>query len=90
MNLPNNLEIKGNLPNNPLAELLVEIAEIRLNGSLRVSSDAQKIVIYFDAGEAVFAVSNARQHRLFEILLQTEKITKDQLLTVPDFTNDST
>jgi len=88
MNSPNNLEIKGNLQDNPLAELLVEMAEIKLNGSLRVSNHAQKIVIYFDAGETVFAVSNARQHRLFEMLLQTAKVTKDQLLSVPDFTSD--
>ena len=83
-----NLEIKGNLREHPLAELLVEISKLRLNGSLRIERETQKIVIYFDAGDVVFAVSNARQHRLYEILLRENTINKEQLLAVVDFTND--
>lgn len=83
-----NLETKGNLRANPLAELLTEISQNKLNGSLRLSNEAQKIAVYFDAGETVFAVSNARQHRLFERLLQAGKLTKEQLVIIPEFTND--
>lgn len=88
MTAPNNLELKGNLREHSFAELLCEISQAKLNGSLRVSSGAQKAVVYFDAGEAVFAVSNARAFRLFELVLRDEKITKQQLLAISDFTND--
>ncbi len=88
MDSQNNLETQGNLRAHPLAELLGEISKIRLNGSLRIEHEAQKVVIYFDAGDVVFAVSNARQHRLYELLLREKKVTKEQLLTVANFTND--
>jgi hypothetical protein len=84
----NNLDTTGDLRINPLAELLAEIAQNKFNGSLRLTNAAQKIVIYFDAGEVVFAASNARQHRLFEMLLKEKKLTKEQLVLIPDFTND--
>lgn len=88
MESQNNLETLGNLRINPLAELLVEIAHNKLNGSLRMTNAAQKIAVYFDTGDTIFAVSNARQHRFYEILLQSEKITKEQLAAIPNFTND--
>lgn len=88
MESQNNLETNGNLQINPFAELLAEISQIKLNGSLRIINGAQKIVVYFDAGEIIFAVSNARQHRLFEMLLQAGKITKEELVIIPEFTND--
>lgn len=88
MSSTNNLEIKGNLREHPLAELLVEISKARLNGSLRIEHETQKTVVYFDAGDVVFAVSNARQHRLYETLLRENIITKEQISAVNDFTND--
>ncbi len=88
MSYTNNLEIKGNLREYPIAELLVEVSKLRLNGSLRIEHENQKAVVYFDAGEVVFAVSNARRHRLYEMLLRENAITKEQLLTITDFTND--
>ena len=88
MTSSNNLEIKGNLREFPLAELLVEIGQARLNGSLRVGSESQKTVIYFDAGEVVFAVSNARSFRLSEILLRENKLTQEQLAEFQDSSND--
>ncbi|MEO6589744.1 MAG: DUF4388 domain-containing protein [Pyrinomonadaceae bacterium] len=83
-----NLEVKGNFLDHPLAEILAEITQSNLNGSLAVSHAEQKIVVYFDGGEVVFAVSNSRQHRLFHILLREEKITPGQLKTIPNFAND--
>lgn len=84
------LEIKGNLRDNRLAELLVEVLQTKLNGSLRAGNAGQKIVVYIDAGDVVFAVSNARPFRLFEILLGENKISKDELAAIPGFTNDLT
>ena len=88
MTSPNNLEIYGSLSEHPLAELLVEIRQIRLNGSLRLDNGKQKAIIYFDAGDVVFAVSNSRQHRLYELLLRENIVNKQQLLDIPDFTDD--
>lgn len=92
MTSQNNLEIKGNLSDHPLAELLTEVIEARLSGSLRFAHEdaAQKAVIYLRAGEVVFAVSNARRHRLFEILLHNGRLTKEHITSIPNFTNDQT
>ena len=88
MELQNNLDTIGTLQINPLAELLAEIAQNQLNGSLRVANVAQKTAVYFDAGEVVFAVSNARQHRLFETLLEDGTVAREQLTAITDFAND--
>jgi len=88
MNSQNNLEINGKLHEHPLAELITEISQLRLNGSLRVSNAAQKIVIYFDAGDVVFAVSNSRVFRFYEFLLRAGSLSKNQLVEIPNFTND--
>ena len=88
MSFTKNFEIKGNLREHPFAELLIEISKNRLNGSLRIEGEMLKIVTYFDAGDVVFVVSNARLHRLYEILLREQLITKDRLVTIANFTAD--
>jgi curved DNA-binding protein CbpA len=88
MSSPKNLEIAGNLSEHPLAELLIEILQARLDGSLRLTHHDHKAIIYFNLGEIVFAVSNQRQHRIFEMLLQADMITKQKLVAIPEFTND--
>lgn len=88
MTSQNNLEIKGYLRINPLAELLAETSDTNLSGSFRLSNENQKIVVYLNEGVPVFAVSNARQHRLFETLLENKKIGKHHLVEIPNFTND--
>ncbi len=84
----NNLDLKGNFIAFPLAELLVEITQARLNGSLRLIHEDQKVIVYFNAGEVVFAVSNARSSRLFDILLRANRIDKKGLSEIPNFTSD--
>lgn len=88
MSSPNNLEIQGSLHEHPLAELLVEAAAAHLSGSFRLNSQAQKAIIYLRNGEIVFAVSNARQFRLFEMILQSGKLKPEQITGIPNFTND--
>jgi tetratricopeptide (TPR) repeat protein len=88
MSSPNNLEIQGSLQEHPLAELLVEAAEARLSGSFRLVSQEQKAIIYLRAGEIVFAVSNSRQHRLFQMILQSGKLAAAQITGIPNFAND--
>lgn len=88
MTAPNNLELQGSFRRCPLAELLVEIQAARLDGSLRLEREANKTVIYFKAGEIVFAVSNARSARLFDILLRAGKIDKRLLAEHPNYASD--
>ena len=82
------LEIKGNFLTHPFAELVAEIAQARVSGSLRVSDKERKCVIYLKEGRVVFAVSNARSSRLFDILLQQNRLTKKDLRQIPNFSND--
>lgn len=72
----------------PLAELLIEIFQARLDGSLRLSHHNSKTIIYIKDGDVVFAVSNERRHRIFEMLLAADLMTKQQLIEIPEFTND--
>src|SRR3954466_10227209 len=83
-----NIEIKGNLQANPFVELLREFTEAKVSDSFRLAQEVHKVIVYLRKGQVVFAVSNLRQHRLFEILLQSNQITKDVLSEIPDFTND--
>ena len=84
----NNLDLQGNFTAFPLAELLIEISTARLDGSLRLSHEDQKVIVYFSGGEIVFAVSNARSSRIFDLLLGENKISKKTLSEIPNFTSD--
>ena len=88
MTSENTLDLKGNLKTHPFAELLVEIAQAKLSGSLRLSRDDQKTIVYVNEGEIVYAVSNARAFRLFSVLLGQNKIDKQVLAQYPNFAND--
>lgn len=88
MTAQNTLDLKGNFRTNPFAELLVEIAQAKLSGSMRVSLEDKKTVVYFKDGAVVYAVANARSLRLFNILLSRNKIEQKTLAKYPDFTND--
>lgn len=66
----------------------MEAAEARLSGSFRLSQEAKKAVVYVREGKPVFAVSNQREHRLFEVLLKRNLIPNEDLTQIKDFTND--
>ncbi len=82
------LEVSGNLFTHPFAELIGEVGDARLGGSLRVDNKERKSIIYFNGGRIVFAASNARTARLFQILLDKGRISKTDLTKVPNFAND--
>jgi curved DNA-binding protein CbpA len=88
MTSENNLELKGNFQKHPLAELIVEIGQAKLSGSMRVERAKQKSVIYFRDGEVVYAVSNAREQRLFSVLLKRKKIDQKTLTQFSNLAND--
>lgn len=82
------LEIQGSFLTHPFAELLVEIEAARLNGSLRVEEKDKKIVVYFKSGRVVFAVSNARSSRIFEMLIDRGRLTADDIALIPNYQRD--
>jgi hypothetical protein len=59
---------QGSLADKSLGELIREIQDESSSGALRLSRERAKIVIYFENGATVFAVSNIRAHRLIEFL----------------------
>lgn len=72
----------------PFAELVAEIAQSRINGSLRATDKNKKSVVYFRSGMIVFAVSNSRSSRLFDVMLRRNKLKKEDLAQIPNFSND--
>ncbi len=84
----NQLEIHGKIAAHPFAELIAEIGQATLSGSLRVASGPRKTMVYFAEGVIVYAASNSRQHRLFDILLRAGTIGKQELANHPNFAND--
>jgi curved DNA-binding protein CbpA len=79
MTAKTNLELKGLIRAYPVAEVLREISQAELSGSLRVENGEQKAVIYFIDGESAYAVSNERKFRLSHILLSVERVEKKYL-----------
>src|SRR5687767_8539183 len=84
----NPLDHKGSLSTNPLAELLVEIEQAQLDGSMRLSRHEDKAVIYFRDGDLVYVVSNGREHRLLKLLLDQKLIEQSSLAKLPKCSND--
>ncbi len=82
------LEIKGNFLTHPFAELLTECARARLTGSLRVTEREKKCIFYLKSGNLVFAVSNSRSSRLFDIVIRRGKVSKEEIAKIPNFSND--
>lgn len=84
----NSLDHKGNFKANPLAEVLVEVSQAKLGGSMRISRGENRAILYFNDGAVVFGVSNGRDHRLLNILLDSKKIDRSRLAGLPQCSND--
>ena len=84
----NDQELSGNFLTHPFAELIAEIAQAGLTGSLRIESGEKKYIVYFNSGRVRFAVSNSRSARLFDMLLRQKRLTADDLKQIPNFAND--
>lgn len=82
------LDVKGRIAEFPIAELLVEIYQNRLSGSLRVSHLSKKVIVYAKDGAIAHAVSNQKEHRLFSIGLDRKAFDRSVLAKFPAFAND--
>ena len=88
MTATNNLEQSGTFADHPFAELLVEIAQATFSGALRVGHEKHKAVIYFRMGEVVYAATNSKSLRLFNLLLRKDRIDTKTISRFPNFAND--
>jgi curved DNA-binding protein CbpA len=79
---------RGRFATHPFAELIVEISQTGLSGSLRVSSGQRKAIVYFRSGRIVYVVSNAKSLKLFNLLLRRKKIDPADIARIPEFSND--
>ena len=84
----NQLERSGSLSDHSLAELIVEISQAMLDGSLRLGRDGRKAIVYFRAGQVVHAATNSKSLRLFALLLQRQLVTPAVVSKFPAFAND--
>src|SRR5205085_3450151 len=78
----------GQLNDHPLAELIREISALNLSGALRLSRERAKVVIYFDAGEIIYAASNLRAYRLPECVRRWGALTEQQLARTQSAVSD--
>jgi curved DNA-binding protein CbpA len=78
----------GQLSDYPLAELIREISALNLSGALRLSRERAKVVIYFAAGETIYAASNLRAYRLPECLKRWRVVPEQQLAHAQGTTTD--
>ncbi len=60
--------MKGTLTEQPLAELIREIASKGLSGTLRLERERAQTAAYFDSGQLIYAAANLRTLRLREYL----------------------
>lgn len=60
--------MKGQLNDQPLAELIREISSKGLSGTLRLEHERAQTAVYFDKGQVIYAASNLRTLRLREYL----------------------
>lgn len=82
------LEIQGNFLTHPFAEMAAEIREAKLDGSLRCAYGEKKCIFYFKAGRLRFAVSNSRSSRIFERMFALGKMSREDIVKIPNFQND--
>jgi curved DNA-binding protein CbpA len=77
MNQKTSLELKGTILAYPAAEILLELSQAGLSGSVRFEQNGKKAIVYFLDGDAIYSVSNEKQFRLAEFLISQQLITKE-------------
>src|SRR5689334_8912883 len=71
--------MKGDISEQPLAEIIREISSKSLSGRLRLERDRVQVVAYFDNGNFAYAASNLRTLRLREYLKKGELVSDEDL-----------
>ena len=71
--------MNGHLNEQPLVELIRDIVAQRGDGVLRLRHGSVKVVVYFEAGEIIYAAANLRELRLAEYVRKQELLSEEQL-----------
>src|ERR1700674_376554 len=74
--------MKGKLTDQPLAELIREIASKGFSGTLRLEHEGAQAAVYFEDGQVVFAASNIRTLRLREYLTKRSLVSERELTSL--------
>ena len=80
--------MKGQLHEHPLVELIREISAARLTGALRLARERAKMVVYFDDGEIIYAISNLRVFRMSECLRRWGMIKESEIAAAAETVSD--
>ncbi|MDT4897239.1 MAG: hypothetical protein QOH25_2316 [Acidobacteriota bacterium] len=86
--MPEPERMAGQLKRHPLTELIREISAGGFSGALRLARERAKTVVYFDAGEIIYAASNLRAYRLSESVRRWNILTESQLAGAQGTTSD--
>ena len=88
MTAQNPLDHQGTLEFHPLAELLVEVQQAKLDGSMRLFRADAKAIIYFRSGSVVFAASNSPEYRLVKVLSERSNTITEVIARLPKCSNE--
>jgi curved DNA-binding protein CbpA/DNA-binding MarR family transcriptional regulator len=80
--------MNGQLSEQPLGELIRELCEKGLSGSLRVQHERSKVVVYLEKGRIIYAASNVRRLRLVEQLKKHQLADDSQIAEFADKRSD--
>jgi curved DNA-binding protein CbpA/Arc/MetJ-type ribon-helix-helix transcriptional regulator len=80
--------MNGQLNEHPLGELIRELCEKGLSGSLRLQHERSKVVVYLEKGRIIYAASNVRSLRLLEHLKKHKLADDSQLADFADKRSD--
>jgi len=80
--------MNGKLSDQPLAELIREIAAKGFSGTLRIEHERAQAAVYFESGQPVFAASNVRSLRLREYLTKRDLIAENELASLQNAQSD--
>jgi curved DNA-binding protein CbpA len=81
--------MNGQLSEQPLAELIREIASKSLSGRLRLEHERVHAVAYFEQGKLLYAAANLRTLRLREYLIKLEAVSDQDLAQFNERVSDT-
>ncbi len=79
----------GELSQQPLAELVREISQKGLSGTLRLQHEQGKVAVYFEDGQLIYAASNLRELRISEYLKRKGVLSEQQLTSLAGGRSDA-
>ena len=73
------MDLQGNIENFTLVDIFQLIATGRKSGTLGIQRDDSIVMVYFDAGDVIYAYGPRETFHLGELLTERDRITQEQL-----------